>query len=156
MKDNHGGGGSDKGPDLLSYLFDQPTHFSDFWDRTTGKTSQTWIQPAAPGIRLGQIPVYVLTSRGTFSAAEWFTYNLQALKRATIVGEVTGGGSHLGSAERIDDRFSIRVPFGRPINPITNTDWEGVGVIPDVKVPGSEALATAQKLAAEELQKRSQ
>jgi hypothetical protein len=155
LRDNRGGGGSDKGPDLLSYLFEQPTHLSDFWDRTTGQTTQTWIQPTVAEKRLGTIPVYVLTSRTTFSAAEYFTYNLQALKRATVVGEVTGGGSHLTSTERIDDRFNIRVSYGRPINPITKTDWEGVGVIPDVKVPASEALAAAEKLASEELQKRS-
>ena len=57
--------------------------------------------------------------------------------------------------ERIDDRFSIRVPYKRPTNPITKTNWDGVGVIPDVKVPRSEALAVAEKLAAEELRKRS-
>jgi retinol-binding protein 3 len=152
LRDNHGG--SDKAPDLLSYLFEQPTHRSDFFDRTTGRTTQTWIQPVEPGKRLATIPVYVLTSRATFSAAESFTYDLQALKRATVVGEVTGGGSHLTNTERIDDRFNIRVPYGRPINPITKTDWEGVGVVPDVKVPASEALAAAENLATEELQKR--
>jgi hypothetical protein len=155
LRDNRGGGGSDKGPDLLSYLFDQPTHFNDFWNRTTGQTTQSWIQPAAAGIRLGPIPVYVLTSRVTFSAGENFAYSLQALKRATVVGEVTAGGSHLTNTERIDDRFNVRLPYGRPINPITKTDWEGVGVIPDVKVPPSEALAAAEKLASEELQRRS-
>jgi hypothetical protein len=154
LRDNRGGGGSDKGPGLLNYLFDQPTRFSDFWDRTTGQTTPSWIQPVEPGKRLGTIPVYVLTSWVTFSAAESFTYDLQALKRATVVGEVTGGGSHLTNTERIDDRFNIRVPYGRPINPITKMDWEGVGVIPDVKVPASEALATAQRLASEELQRR--
>jgi retinol-binding protein 3 len=155
LRDNHGGGGSDKGPDLLSYLFEQPTHLSDFWDRKTGRTTQDWIQPVAPEKRLARIPVYVLTSRMTFSAAEYFAYNLQAFKRATIVGEVTGGGAHLTSTERIDDRFTIRVPYGRPMNTITQTNWEGVGVIPDVKVPAAEALAVAEKLASAELQKRS-
>jgi Peptidase family S41/N-terminal domain of Peptidase_S41 in eukaryotic IRBP len=150
-----GGGGDDKGPDLMSYLFEQPTHIDDFFDRTTGQTTPTWIQPSVPEKRLGNIPVYILTSRMTFSAAEYFTYSLQALKRATVIGEVTGGGAHQTSTERIDDRFSIHVPFGRSINPITKTDWEGVGVIPDVKVPAPEALATAEKLASEELQKRS-
>jgi Peptidase family S41/N-terminal domain of Peptidase_S41 in eukaryotic IRBP len=153
LRDNHGG--SDKAPDLLGYFFERPTHRSDFFDRTTGQTTQTWIQPVEPAKRLATIPVYVLTSRATFSAAESFTYDLQALKRATVVGEVTGGGSHLTNTERIDDRFNIRVPYGRPINPITKTDWEGVGVIPDLKVPASEALAAAEELASEELQKRS-
>jgi hypothetical protein len=154
LRDNRGGGGSDKGPDLLSYLFDLPTHFADVFDRTTGRTTQSWIQPTVPDKRLGPIPLYVLTSRVTFSAAEYYAYNLQALKRATIVGEVTGGGSHQTSTERIDDRFDIRVPFAREISPITKTDWEGVGVVPDVKVQASEALAAAEKLASDELRKR--
>jgi len=155
LRDNHGGGGSDKGPDLLSYLFEQPTHLSDFWDRTTGQTTQTWIRPTVPEKRLGRIPVFVLTSRMTFSAAEYFAYNLQALKRATVVGEVTGGGAHLTSTERIDDRFNIRVPYGRPINPITKTDWEGTGVVPDVRVQASEALEVAERLASSQLQQPS-
>jgi tRNA(Ser,Leu) C12 N-acetylase TAN1 len=151
LRDNGGGGGGDKGPDLLSYLFEQPTHFSDVWDRTTGQTTQAWTQTVAPEKRLAAIPVYVLTSHRTFSEAEYFAYNLQALGRATVVGEVTGGGSHLTSTERIDDRFNIRVPYARPINPITNTDWEGTGVIPDVKVPAAEALEGALKQAAQRI-----
>ncbi len=43
------------------------------------------------------------------------------------------------------------VPFTRSINPVTQTDWEGKGVQPDVEVPAAEALATAQKLASEKL-----
>jgi Peptidase family S41/N-terminal domain of Peptidase_S41 in eukaryotic IRBP len=148
LRDNRGGGGSDKGPDLLSYLFDRPTHLGDFFDRTTGRTTQSWVQPSPPEKNLGNIPVYILTSRMTFSAAEYMAYSLQALKRATVIGEVTGGGAHLVNTERIDDRFNIRVPFGRPINPVTRTDWEGTGVIPDIKVPAAEALDEALKQAA--------
>jgi hypothetical protein len=154
LRDNGGGGGGDKGPDLLSYLFEQPTHFSDVWDRTTGQTTEAWTQTVVPEKRLGRVPVYVLTSHRTFSEAEYFAYNLQALKRATVVGEVTGGGSHLTNTERIDDRFDIRVPYGRPISPITKTDWEGTGVIPDIKVPAAEALDAALKQAAQRIANR--
>jgi retinol-binding protein 3 len=92
--------------------------------------------------------VFVLTSHQTFSGGEEFSNNLKVLKRATIVGETTGGGAHPVTGHRIDDRFSIGVPFARAINPITKTNWEGVGVDPDVKVPAADALATAQALAA--------
>jgi C-terminal processing protease CtpA/Prc len=91
----------------------------------------------------------------TFSGGEALAYELQALKRATVVGEVTGGGAHLLWPERIDERFTIGVPSGRPINPITKTDWEGAGVIPDVKVPAPEALTVAERLASQELEVRS-
>ena len=95
--------------------------------------------------------MYVLTSSRTFSGAEEFTYDLQSLKRATIVGEVTGGGAHPVRGQRIDDRFTIGVPFAKAVNPVTKTNWEGTGVKPDVAVAASEALTTARKLAGDKL-----
>jgi retinol-binding protein 3 len=149
------GGGDPKMVALLcSYLFEHPTHLNDLWTRKGDETMQFWTLPYVPGKRLPSIPVYVLTSHRTFSGAEEFTNNLKVLKRATIVGEVTGGGAHPVGGHRIDDRFTIGVPFARAINPITKTDWEGVGVEPDVKVPEAEALTTAQALAAKEIASR--
>jgi hypothetical protein len=136
---------------LESYLFDQPTHVNDIWTRSTDTTRQFWTQSQVPGKRVGTAPVFVLTSSRTFSAGEEFAYDLQAQKRATIVGETTGGGANPFRPEKIDDRFTLLVPFGRAINPITKTNWEGAGVEPDVKVPEADALATAQKLAAEKI-----
>src|SRR6202035_838304 len=104
-----------------------------------------------PGKRLEGKPAFVLTSKGTFSGAEEFSYNLKNLKRATIVGEVTGGGAHPVSGHRIDSHFIIGVPFARAINPISKTNWEGVGVEPDVKVKKEIGLETAHKMALEQL-----
>src|SRR5437868_11373306 len=87
----------------------------------------------------------------SFSGGEEFTNNLKVLKRATIVGETTGGGAHPVRGHRITEHFGIGVPFARAINPITHTNWEGTGVEPDVKVPAADALTTAKKLAAEKL-----
>jgi len=75
------------------------------------------------------------------------------LKRATIVGETTGGGAHPVAGHRIDDHFLIGVPFARAVNPISKTNWEGTGVEPDVKVPAADALDTAKKLASDEIKK---
>jgi retinol-binding protein 3 len=145
-------GGDPKMIALLStYLFSKQTHLNDLWERKTDTTQQYWTLPYVPGKRLDDKPVYVLTSKHTFSGAEEFSYNLKNLKRATIVGETTGGGAHPVSGHRIDDRFMIGVPFARAINPISKTNWEGVGVEPDVNVPSTEALSTAEKLAAEKL-----
>jgi C-terminal processing protease CtpA/Prc len=83
----------------------------------------------------------------TFSGGEEFCYDLKMLKRATIVGERTGGGAHPVSLHRIDDHFSVAVPFAKPVNPISKSDWEGTGVAPDVKVKEGNALAIATKLA---------
>jgi C-terminal processing protease CtpA/Prc len=88
-----------------------------------------------------------LTSKRTFSAAEEFTYNLKNLKRATIIGETTGGGAHPGGGRRLNAHFQMFVPSGRAINPISKTNWEGTGVEPDVKVPAEQALKVAHIVA---------
>ena len=144
----NGGGAPRMVAYVSSYLFSQRTHLNDLWTRRTNSTEEFWTQDV-PGKRFGgDKPVYVLTARRTFSGAEEFTYNLKNLKRATIIGETTGGGAHPVNGQRIDDHFMIGVPFARAINPISKTNWEGVGVEPDVKVPAADAMTTAQKLIA--------
>ena len=103
--------------------------------------------PGVPGKKLVGKDVYVLTSSRTFSGAEEFAYNLQSQKRATIVGETTGGGAHPTRGFRVTDHFGVGVPFARSINPVTKTNWEGTGVKPDVAVPADQALHTAHLLA---------
>ncbi|MGA7896105.1 MAG: S41 family peptidase, partial [Candidatus Sulfotelmatobacter sp.] len=146
------GGGDPKMIALVStYLFSKPTHLNDLWERKSDTTEQYWTLPYVPGKRLDDKPAFVLTSTHTFSGAEEFSYNLKNLKRATLVGETTGGGAHPVSGHRIDDHFTIGVPFARAINPISKTNWEGTGVDPDLKVPAAEALASAEKLAEEKV-----
>ena len=130
---------------ISSYLFGpDPVHLNDLYFRPADSTRQWWTLPYVPGKRYGdKKDVYVLTSNRTFSAAEEFTYNLKNLKRATIVGETTGGGAHPGGPRRINEHFAIWVPSGRAINPISKTNWEGTGVKPDVEVPADQALKVA-------------
>jgi C-terminal processing protease CtpA/Prc len=151
MRDN-GGGDPSMVRYVSSYVFSTRTHLNDLWNRKTGETQEYWTLDTIPGKRFGgEKPVYVLTSSRTFSGAEEFSYNLKMLKRATIVGETTGGGAHPVAGRRIDDHFMIGVPGARAINPISKTNWEGVGVEPDVKVAAADALTTAQKLATEKI-----
>jgi hypothetical protein len=146
------GGGDPKMIAFLStYLFSEPTHLNDLWERKGDVTHQYWTLPYVPGKHLDGKPAYVLTSKDTFSGAEEFSYNLKNLKRATLIGETTGGGAHPVDGHRIDDHFMIGVPFARAINPISKTNWEGTGVEPQVKVPAADALTTAQKLVSEQL-----
>lgn len=133
---------------MTSYLFDGRTHLNSLYWREGNRTSQFWTQDWVPGKRFGQKkPVYVLISKRTFSGAEEFSYNLKNLKRATLVGENTGGGAHPGGMRRLSAHFMMFVPGGRAISPVTNTNWEGVGVEPDVKVAADDALGRAQILA---------
>jgi len=146
------GGGDPKMIAFIStYLFREPMHLNDLYNRKEDSTTQYWTMPYVPGKRLTGKPVFVLTSKRTFSGAEEFSYNLKNLKRATIIGETTGGGAHPVSGHRVDDHFMIGVPFAKAVNPISKTNWEGTGVEPDVKVPAVEALDVAKKMAAEQI-----
>ncbi len=152
LRDN-GGGAPDMVTYVESYLFAKRTHIDDIYTRDDNKTTPSWTNPDVPGKKLATQPVYVLTAARTFSGAEAFAYDLQSAKRATIVGEVTGGGAHPSRPILLDDHFTIRVPFARAINPATKTDWEGTGVRPDAEVPAAQALDKAKQLAADKLAK---
>lgn len=133
---------------LASYLFDgDPVHLTTLQWR--GRYSERlYTRPDVPGRRFGSNrPVYLLTSRGTFSAAEGFAYNLQALRRVVVVGDTTGGGAHAGGLHRVTDHFGVWVPAARPVNPITGRNWERVGVRPDLAVPADSAKAAAHRAA---------
>ncbi|WP_425236138.1 S41 family peptidase [Ulvibacterium sp.] len=150
------GGGSPAMIQLItSYLYGpERVHLNNFYNRANDERTQTWTLPYVPGKRRPDVPVYVLTSSSTFSAAEEFSYNLRNLERATLIGEVTGGGAHPGGTQIATDRFALFVPDGRAINPITETNWEGTGVEPHIKVPAEDALETAKLKALEMLLKK--
>jgi retinol-binding protein 3 len=136
---------------IASYLFDEPTHLIDIYNRKEDSTQQNWTLSYLPGPRLTKQPVFVLTSERTFSGAEEFAFDLKNQKRATIVGETTGGGAHPVAPHTVADYFTVGVPFAKSLDPATKTNWEGTGVVPDVKVPAGDALETAEKLALEKI-----
>lgn len=132
---------------ISSYLFDERTHLNSLYFRAEDSLEEFWTLDEVFGRRMADVPVFVLTSAYTFSAAEEFTYNLQCLQRATIVGENTGGGAHPGGTTPLHESLSVFIPAGRAINPITGTNWEGTGVQPDVEVDADAALDKALGLA---------
>lgn len=133
---------------LCSYLFDESTLLYSIYNRLSNETREFRTLGEVPGERFGTLkPVFVLISNKTFSAAEGLAYTLKHLKRATIVGETTRGGAHPRMRVDVSNGFEISIPIMRVINPITDTDWEGVGVKPDVCAPSDRALDTALKLA---------
>lgn len=142
----NGGGDPSTVQLLCSYLFEDDTvHLNDLYFRAGNETRQYWTLPQVPGKRYVNKEVYVLTSKKTFSGAEEFCYNLKNLKRATLVGERTGGGANPGDFVQINEHFAVFIPSGRAINPVTKTNWEGTGVQPDIEVPADQALLVAQK-----------
>jgi hypothetical protein len=144
----NGGGSPDGVVFWCSYLFDGlSTHFNDIFTTESGETRQFWSLPYVPGSRYVDKPVYLLTSHETFSGGEDFCYTLQALGRAQLIGETTGGGAHPTGTRPLSATMAISVPHARSVNPITGTNWEGTGVVPDVPVAAAEALEVAYGIA---------
>jgi C-terminal processing protease CtpA/Prc len=139
------GGDPDTVTLLASYLFDKPTHLNDIYFRDENRTQERWTTPTVAGKRYGEARrIYLLTSSDTASGCEDFAYALKNAGRAKLFGETTAGAAHAGSPSRLSAHFMMFVPSGRPINPVTHTDWEGAGITPDVHVPAKKALVAAQ------------
>ena len=118
-------------------------HINDFYLREGDRTEQWWSAPQVPGPRLNGKPLYVLTSNLTGSCAEEFAYDVQTHKLGTLYGATTAGGANPGGLFRLSEHLAAFIATGRAINPVTKTNWEGVGVKPDHDVPPGDALREA-------------
>jgi C-terminal processing protease CtpA/Prc len=94
-------------------------------------------------------PVYILTSSFLSSSGEFFSYTLKHLGKAVIVGEETMGVAYVLQKQKINDYISINIPIAIPLHPTTNTNWSGIGVIPDLDTKANLSLDAAHKLAKE-------
>jgi C-terminal processing protease CtpA/Prc len=129
---------------INSYLFgEEPIHLSSIYWRDQDITQQYWTLPYIPGKRFGDIPVYVLTSKVTFSGGEEFASILQTRKRATVIGDKTDGGAHPGASYRLHSHFEVFIPIGCGIDPVTGKSFEGIGVTPDISIPQEQAFSLA-------------
>ncbi len=151
------GGGN---PDLIRYycshFFPPKTHLNSLYWRQGDRTEEFWTLESLEGKRRPDVPIFILTSSRTFSGGEEFAYNFQTRKRATLIGETTGGGANPGGGFPVNENMGIFIPTGRAINPITKTNWEGVGVVPEIKTSAEDALEKALPLAREAAQKYSE
>jgi len=138
---------------LCSYFFDEPVHLNSLYFRPSDETMDFYSLEEVGGEKMIDIPLFVITSERTFSGAEEFSYNMQTQKRATLVGQTTGGGANPGGTRGINENLSVFIPTGMAINPITKTNWEGVGVIPEVKTTSEESLTKTHELAMEAAKK---
>jgi tetratricopeptide (TPR) repeat protein len=142
MRKNRGGS-----PEMVqlvcSYFFDKKVHLNSLYWRKGNVTQDFWTLDNIEGRKRPDVPLFVLTSKRTFSGAEEFSYNMLTQKRATLVGEVTGGGANPGGGYVLSDKFVMFIPTGRAINPITKTNWEGTGVKPHIEIEADKALDKA-------------
>lgn len=144
------GGAPDGVAFWCSFLLDGEVHLNDVHEGP-GPVRQYWTSGYVPGPRYTGRPVFVLISGTTFSGAEELAYDLQALGRATVVGEVSRGGAHPSEVVPIAEHVELRLPVARAVNPVTGGNWEGVGVQPDIRVPAPDALGVAHRAALEEV-----
>ncbi len=152
---SNGGGSPEMVQFLCSYFLGNPRkHLNSFTYKDPQKLTQYWTYTFLPGRRLDEVELFVLTSNNTFSAAEEFAYNLKSMDRAVIVGETTGGGAHDNRFVVLTDRYMMSLPFARAVNPVTKSNWEEVGVEPDVPASGDMTLKTALALASASLAER--
>ncbi|MBX7457166.1 S41 family peptidase [Qipengyuania sp. 1NDH17] len=150
------GGGAETVLLVMGYLVEPGSPFMSTYNRPRDEWTHESVPAWVPGKRFGSDkPLYILTSRRTFSAAEALAYSLQAMGRATIVGEVTGGGAHPFEYRKVSTHFALDLPEAMSRHPLTGTNWQDVGVKPDVEVPREEALEVALRLAREEIRGRS-
>ena len=146
LRDN-GGGDPESVAQLASHFFaaGDVRHLNSIYTRPTDTTHEFWTSRTAATRFTG--PVFLVTSARTFSGGEGFAYELQAQKRVTVIGETTGGGANPGGTVKLAGGFAAFIPNGRAINPVTGTNWEHVGVKPDVEVAATDALARAYEAA---------
>lgn len=137
---------------VCSYLLDGHVHLDTHCTDGDKVRKQSWTLPHVPGARFGGTkPLYVLTSGRTFSGGEELAYDLQQLGRAAIVGETTGGGAHPREGWTVHPHLEAAIPVARSLNPVSGTNWEGVGVVPDAAVPAADAQERALVMARDRL-----
>lgn len=145
----NGGGSPRMVQYLCSFFFDEKVHLNSLYWRDGDRTEEFWTLDEVGGKRMPDVPLFILTSNRTFSGAEEFSYNMQTRERATLIGETTGGGANPGGTVPINAHLRVFIPVGRAINPVTNTNWEGVGVVPEIKVDQEAAYEKALTMAQE-------
>lgn len=152
----HSGGDPATVQFLCSYFFEgEPFLLNSIYNRPQNDTRDFFTLKDLPGKKLPKTDIYILTSKFTFSGAEEFAYNLKNLKRATLIGEVTGGGANPVTPFNVDGKFVVLIPTGRAINPITKTNWEGIGVEPDIYSPSDKSFDIAYLAALKSLSNKS-
>lgn len=146
LRDNFGGR-EEMALLLLSYFFDKPVHILTKSYREEGET-EIWTHDEGSRGNLDEVPLYILTSQHTVSGGEMFAYVLKNRKRATLIGEKTRGAAHKTHLFSLDEfKIDVAIPIGATFDPLTQTDWEGKGVEPDIPIPSGKALDVAYEAA---------
>lgn len=140
----NGGGSAETMNFLLSYFLKDSKQISELRYRKNNKVLKSYtINDNSINKIPDNVPIYILVSNRTSSAAEGFAYTLQQYKRAVIVGEQTKGEGNPGNLFVINDDLYIMIPTAEAINPVSKKSIDGIGVIPDITINKNKALTKA-------------
>lgn len=143
----NGGGSPHMVQYLCSYFFDQKLHLNSLYYREGDRTEEYWTLEEVGSRKMADVPLFIVIGEETFSGAEEFSYNMQTQKRAILIGQTSGGAANPGGTRGINENLAVFIPTGRAINPITNTNWENTGVIPDIKTTKGKTFEQVHALA---------
>lgn len=143
MREN-AGGSPDAVALLCSYMFDRPSQPLFEIVPRNGSARRYATLDTVPDDSHATRPVFVLTSARTFSAGEGLAYLLQEQRRAAVIGETTAGAANPGRRYPATAWLEVTVPNGRVRTAVSGRNWEGTGVVPDIKVPAGDALLIAR------------
>ncbi len=138
---------------IASYLVEEPVQLSSLYNHITGETTEYWTRADVPGRRFGLKPLYLLTSSGTFSGGENLAYDLRHHNRGIVVGEKTAGAANATKIYTLTPHVWVGITYGYCVHPVTEANFEGVGVEPDVVIDAEKALDEAHRLALLEIRK---
>lgn len=144
----NGGGASDMSHFIFShFLGSTPVPTIDVRTRASSEPSHRMSLADVPGPRRPEVPLFVLISQATGSAAEEFSFVLKNRGRATLVGRRTAGAGHMVAQVPVGHGFTVSVSITRVFDPQTGAEWEQVGVQPDLPVAPEQALLAAHAAA---------
>jgi len=136
---------------FAGYFFDNSFVLlqESYYNPETGKfESQDKPQEIKPAPFQYSGPIAVLVGPDCVSACELFSYALQHDGRSIVVGNFpsAGGAGEVGRGQyKLPGGLTVQFPTGRPETPDGKVPIEGVGVVPDVKVPVTEKSALGEE-----------
>lgn len=146
----NGGGWIQASKYLLSHFVAADTLIATFHS-PNAEPQQYRAADYLPSGRIQGPPVYILIDGRSRSAAEMVAYTFQQYGLGELIGARTEGAANISDDFGVAPGFRLSVSTGRTVQPISQTDWEGVGVTPTVETDPSQALEIAQLRAIDRL-----
>ncbi|KAB2880248.1 S41 family peptidase [bacterium] len=134
-----GGGPSETMDFILSYFLPESTKIGELKFRKNNEVKEYYTVKDPSIKKLTDMPLYILVSNNTASAAEGLAACLQEYKRAVVIGGQTKGLGNPGELFVINDVLYMFITTAVSGTAISGKNFNGIGVTPDINAaaPGS-------------------